>query len=312
MDLDFGDAITSWRETQYTCIKRLGSGGASTVFAMLATSGVLKGKLFAVKFFDAKEKPKRWQLNFMKEIHFLRSCDHPAITKVYDEGVHQNDYPFVVMEHMQGSLHDVYERKLEYGDRLKISIVVQLLSALNYLARLDPPGVHCDIKPKNILFKGTSCVLSDFGLVALQHSEGPAADWSRPESIPMAFRYRTPELIPFWEDGTPIPPASDIFQLGLVAAELFTDRNPLKDEGGARKVELGPLAAVPGRRSATITALVSEMLVYDKKDRITAREALRQWQDLLLQSYAPDPTKPRPPRASRRRRGRRGDGESVG
>ncbi len=294
MPLTFSDAVISWRETRYACVKRFGSGGASTVYAMLATSGVLKGNLFAVKFFDAQNRGENWHWNFMKEVHFLRSCDHPSVARVYDEGVHGTS-PFVVMGLMDGSLHDAFRRRVVWDDRRKISVVTQLLSALNYLSRLDPPGVHCDIKPQNILFKGTSCVLSDFGLVKLLHADTPPDRWTPPTVLPMAQGYRTPEVGAYMRDGTPLPPASDIFQLGLVAAELFTGQNPLNPKGGAKRVEVNPLAPVPGRHGVAVAALLADMLATDTQDRITARDALGRWQELLLLSYTPDPPKLRLP-----------------
>ena len=259
---------------------------------MLATSGVLKGNLFAVKFFDAQDRGDSWHWNFMKEVHFLRGCDHPASAKVFDEGVHHSS-PFVVLGLMDGSLHDHYRQQKPWDDGRKISLVTQLVSALNYLARHDPPGVHCHIKPQNILFKGTSGVLSDFGLVKLLHADTAPDQWTPPKNLPMAQEYRTPELVAYMRDGTPLPPASDVFQLGLVAAELFTGQNPLDPKGGGERVAVNHLAPVLGRHGATVAALLADMLVIDTHDRITASDALLRWQDLLLVSYAPDPKEPR-------------------
>ena len=75
---------------------------------MLATSGPHKGNLFAVKFFDALDRPE-WRLGFMREINLLRSFDHPAIIRVYDEGVYKEKYPFLVMEYMFETLGGLYK-----------------------------------------------------------------------------------------------------------------------------------------------------------------------------------------------------------
>jgi serine/threonine protein kinase len=109
----------------------------------------------------------------------------------------------------------------------------------------------------------------------------------------MAQNYRSPEIVPFAKDGTPLPPASDIFQLGLVAAELFTGKNPLKPKGGMDRVELNLLAEVPEPHSATITALLHDMLVMSTADRITAANALDRWQELYLTSLQPPANQPR-------------------
>ncbi len=295
--MQFKDVAVSWKETSYVCIKKLGEGGASAVFLMMATSGAFKGKHFAVKFFKRVDRPN-WHLAFMKEIHFLRSCSHPSIIRVFDEGMYQDTQPFVVMEYMDGNLAECPDGGKGLGLPEKISLIVQILSALNYLSRQDPPGVHRDIKPPNILRQGNNWVLSDFGLVFLVHTFEKPGEWKKPTVVPMAQNYRTPELVPYARDGTPLPPASDVFQLGLVAAELFTGTNPLKPIGGMNSVELNPLAAVPEPHSATITALLQDMLEIETEKRITAAAALQRWQELYFTSLRPGAGQRRTPVAS--------------
>jgi eukaryotic-like serine/threonine-protein kinase len=109
------------------------------------------------------------------------------------------------------------------NETAKVSIIMQLLSALDYLSRRDPYVVHRDIKPKNIFLKAGTCVLGDFGLIF--QDVAPAGTGQRAGSIPaMAQMYRTPELIEYHVTGKQPPPASDVFQLGLVACELFTGK----------------------------------------------------------------------------------------
>ena len=161
----------------------------------------------------------------------------------------------------------------------KVSIVMQLLSALDYLSRRDPYVVHRDIKPKNIFLKAGTCVLGDFGLV-FQDVALPAT--GDPEgAIPaMAQMYRTPELVEYQVSGKKPPPASDVFQLGLVAAELFTGKNPLRPGGPKKPVELGPLEDLLGPVGETIKARLEEMIVIDTEARLPACLLLPRWLDL--------------------------------
>jgi serine/threonine-protein kinase len=103
-----------------------------------------------------------------------------------------------------------------------------LLSALRYLASSRPPVVHRDVKPQNIFIKGRSCVLGDFGLMkVLNGSEEMDREVFRESTGPgMPYYYRTPDLIAYAKGEANITPKSDVFQLGLVAAELFTGWNP--------------------------------------------------------------------------------------
>ena len=61
----------------------------------LATTGPNKGVLFAIKLFNPYSSEKEdWKQAFMREVHVLRDCNHPAIVKVFDEGVLGDGRPF--------------------------------------------------------------------------------------------------------------------------------------------------------------------------------------------------------------------------
>src|SRR5882724_850023 len=159
------DAFVSWRDVTYVKMDKAGQGGIGKVTVVLATTGQRKGVLFAVKVFSPDSPAKEdWKQGFMREVHVLRDCDHPAIVKVFDEGVVEGGRPFFVMEYLPRTLWGaIQDGKLD--ESAKLSIVMQLLSALDYLARRDPYVVHRDIKPKNIFLKEGTCVLGDFGLI---------------------------------------------------------------------------------------------------------------------------------------------------
>jgi serine/threonine protein kinase len=106
---------------------------------------VYKGLQFAVKVFDRPDRAG-WRHRFMREVNFLRACDHPSIMRVYDEGEDAADRPFIVMEYLPQTLRD--RRRERLSNIEKVSYTLQLLSALRYLAHLDPPVVHRDIKPR--------------------------------------------------------------------------------------------------------------------------------------------------------------------
>ena len=273
------DVFVSWRDITYEAVRNAGTGGIGKVSFALATNGPNKGVLFAVKVFspDSREK-EHWKQAFMREVHVLRDCNHPAIVRIFDEGVLGEGRPFFVMECLPGTLSEAMKAgSLE--ETAKVSIVMQLLSALDYLSRRDPYVVHRDIKPKNIFLKAGTCVLGDFGLVF--QDVAPAATGQPEGAIPaMAQMYRTPELVEYQVTGKKPPPASDVFQLGLVAAELFTGKNPLRPGGPKKPVELDPLDDLFGPVGATIRARLEEMIVIDTEARLPAWRLLPRWLDL--------------------------------
>ena len=42
---------------------------------------------------------------------------------------------------------------------------MQMFDVLSYLNRIDPPVIHYDLKPANILYKDGEIKITDFGLV---------------------------------------------------------------------------------------------------------------------------------------------------
>jgi eukaryotic-like serine/threonine-protein kinase len=273
------DVFVSWRDITYESVRSAGDGGIGEVYVALATNGPNKGLLFAVKVFAPRSREKQdWRHAFMREVHVLRDCRHPAIVKVFDEGVLGDGRPFFVMDYLPKTLKDAMEAD-SLDETAKVNVVMQLLSALDYLSRRDPYVVHRDIKPKNIFLKAGTCVLGDFGLV---FQDVAAAVTSQSQGVipQMPQMYRTPELVEHHITGKRPPSASDVFQLGLVACELFLRKNPLRHAGPEVAVELESIADLPGTVGKTITARLKEMIVIDTKARLPARQLLPLWLDL--------------------------------
>src|SRR5271167_4544325 len=123
--------FVSWRDITYEQVGSAGEGGIGKVFVVLARNGPRKGVLCAVKVFNPGSREKEdWRQAFMREVHVLRDCDHPAIVKVFDEGMLQDGRPFFVMEYLPETLWAAMQAG-NLDDRAKLSIVMQLLSALD-------------------------------------------------------------------------------------------------------------------------------------------------------------------------------------
>ncbi|MBL8794738.1 MAG: protein kinase [Planctomycetia bacterium] len=269
--------FVSWRAIRYEKLRNLNEGGIGKVSLALATNGPMKGTLFAVKEFspDSSEK-EAWRQDFMREMGVLRDCHHPAIVRVFDDGVIGDDRPFFVMEYLPHNLREaIKENKLD--ELAKLSVVMQLLSTLDYLARREPYVVHRDIKPQNIFLKSASCVLGDFGLIYHDWT----AETKTKSSIPqMAQMYRTPELVAFHNTGVKPTPASDVFQLGLVVAELFTGKNPLRPGGASKPIKLDEIDNISGPLGPSIKTRLEEMLAIPTGSRLPASRLLPLWMDL--------------------------------
>ena len=111
--LDSGKSLRADSDVWYRIIQRLGAGGSAVTYLVVAKSGENKGILFALKIFRRMSKPERRE-SFLREVEFLKAQEHPAIMRVFDEGLFvynvagiQSEYPFVVAEYLPRTLYHV-------------------------------------------------------------------------------------------------------------------------------------------------------------------------------------------------------------
>ena len=102
LSLGFRQVVKSG-DAAYTCMQRLGVGGTAETYLMLATEGPLRGQFFALKIFRRLSKPE-WRESFLAEVKFLQGCNHPAVMRVFDEGLYLDEHPFVVAEYLPDTL----------------------------------------------------------------------------------------------------------------------------------------------------------------------------------------------------------------
>ena len=274
--LNFDDCLLGVSDTVYRTIQRLGAGGNAVTYLMVALDGPNKGVPFAVKLFKNLSAPERRD-QFLDEIELLGSLQHPSIMRTYDwgfftSGAEETKQPYVVAEYLPQTLRSAL-RSNSLSMTEKLSITLQLLSALAYLSERTPQIVHRDIKPANIFLKGKSCVLGDFGLAkVLDGSAEIDRDiFKESAGVGMPFQYRTPDLVNYANNESDLTIQSDVFQLGLVLAELFTGNNPSKKSKKLLEpVSLNKIGTIRGAGSSDISTLLTRMLEFDpsKRDEI--------------------------------------------
>lgn len=284
LDIEIGQTFRSRSGIYYRNIQRLGAGGNSIVYLVIALNKSYRGVLFALKIFTRLSDAQRLG-RFQREAEFLRECEHPAIMRIYDDGTYPvrrdegtTEFPFVVAEYLPNTLHDTIRTATTTVERL--SYTLQILSALQYLSEHNPPVAHRDIKPQNIFVKGRSCVLGDFGLMKFldNDDEIDREIFSESTGPGMPRFYRTPDLVAYGKREALLTAKSDVFQFGLVVAEMFTRRNPCKRSADLLlPVELESIGDIPGIHNQGIRMLIERMLDFNISSRPAASDLIDQW-----------------------------------
>ena len=125
------------------------------------------------------------------ELSILEETVHPHITRVFELMEDARCY-YIVMELITGgNLFDMIRKKHRFTERDAVSIIKQLLLALNYMHGLNI--MHRDLKPENLLCENTDdgqidIKLTDFGF-ATKFNQGQKETLSLGSPL-----YMAPEL----------------------------------------------------------------------------------------------------------------------
>lgn len=267
----------------YRNLQFLGKGGNGTAFLVSCTGGQYKGEIFAMKVFHKISSIER-RTRFLNEVKFMKEQYHPSIMRQYDEGTYL-ERPFVIVEYLPNTLANEIKKET-IGIGKGITYAMQLLSAVKHLS--NKSIIHRDIKPENIFINNYSAILGDFGLIKRIETIDPNDREEICGYAAMPFFYRSPDLVSYAKGESNLSIASDIFQLGLVFAHMFTGLNPLKkpeNNNVLSNIELFEIQQIKGRYGERIKNIITRMLDIDCNTRITVDRALDDFNG-IFESFA--------------------------
>jgi WD40 repeat protein/class 3 adenylate cyclase/tRNA A-37 threonylcarbamoyl transferase component Bud32 len=241
---------------RYEVLETLGAGGEGRVVKALDRQ---HDRLVALKIRAVRDDRLRDEL--LNEARILLAVPpHPALPLVREDFFDGDDY-VVAMDWVEGT--DLARLLAERGrpglaSSSVLAYLAQAAEALTHLHSQDPPVIHGDVKPANlILSTGGRVKLVDFGM-----SSAPDAPLRRAGTP----GFRAPELA---ADGAPSR-ASDVFSLAATAFALLSGSAPAGvlpswdgiEPAQAEQLEAAlrqGLATDPARRPATPGELVESL-----------------------------------------------------
>ena len=101
---------------------------------------------------------------FDRQIIILMNLNHPQIVKILDT-FNENNRQYLILEYKEGkTLSYLVKENFKFNYSLILDIALQIVMILEYLHSQDPPVIHRDITPDNILMdENNKCYLIDFG-----------------------------------------------------------------------------------------------------------------------------------------------------
>lgn len=202
------------RSDSFTILKQLAFGGFSAVYLAEDVGGdkvVIKESVTTIGD-TAHGKALEF---FRREAALLSGLDHPRIAKVLDNFI-ESGRNYIVLEYVQGqNLREYVRSHGALKETTVLALLAQMADVLCYLHSQEPPIVHRDFTPDNMVLKADrTLVVIDFG--AANEYVGTATGTLIGKQC-----YMPPEQVRGKSD-----PRTDLYALGCTAAFLLTGKDP--------------------------------------------------------------------------------------
>jgi len=179
----------------------------------------------AFKVFHPGSIPKHQEPELFNEAFVLSKLTHENIVRVYEANTFQyreKRFCYIAMEFVEeGTLATYIEKETRLLPDVAINIQKDICRGLAKLHQTEPPLVHRDVKPQNVMISHWNdkilAKVSDFGLA--KHVD-PV---TRVTEAAGTLAYLPPEG--FWDYETP---ASDVFSAGIIFYIMLTGVAPFK------------------------------------------------------------------------------------
>lgn len=205
---------------------------------------------------------------FEREAKILQQLDHPRIPTYIDyfSSETPSDVQFLlVQEYIEGkTLQHLVEKGWRGTETEILDIFWQLVNILAYLHTLNPPVIHRDINPKNILLSPLNEVyLVDFGAV----QERIRTTFLGGSTIVGTYGY-----VPFEQFSGHTVPASDYYALGATLLYMLSHRHPTDFPTDEMKPQFHDFLQI----SPKIVRLLDGLLEPSVKQRIASPNQVRE------------------------------------
>ena len=235
----------------------LGQGAFSKVWKVKDTQ---TGVTLALKVFTVDRDYDESGMNMLtREFSLMIDADHPNLLRPLYFGVSHDDshQPYLTLPFCKSGNINKMIGQITENEAWKL--IRDTASALAYLHAMNPPIIHQDIKPANILIGNDGYYkLSDFGVsIQVRSTITKMTEADKSYLSAGTISYMAPEK--FSSDHRPIM-ANDIYSLGATVYEMLTGYLPFGNDGGLLQMKGAKIPVLQGNYSQQLKDVLKQCL----------------------------------------------------
>jgi serine/threonine protein kinase len=273
-----GSADLPEKINRYVVKRLLGKGGQGAVYHAYDPNLAID---VAVKVLHPDFRSEEFIDRIRAEARTAVRLTAPNVVRVYD---FDEQYPYLVMEYCgDGDLNHYLKMRRRRSLAEIASITGQICDALIAAHEHDPPILHRDLKPGNVLFQKQTPKVADFGLAKML---GGGTGLTTTRGVMGTVRYCSPEQL---RDASKVDQRTDIWAAGVVLYELLTWMRPFDKPGDsfvsvAVRVHTESPRQPPYEIPAPLMGVILRALEKDADKRYRSAREMRQALDEALRA----------------------------
>ena len=239
------EALQELKDVRCLADNELGRGAYGKVYTVKYGDVIYAAKeihSLLVEFATPEEK-QQLRNNFLRECYNCSVLHHPNIVRfigVYYPHGDRSIIPAMVMELMDDSLTN-FVKKSNIGLKMKFSILHDVACGLSYLHGRNPPILHRDLSPNNVLMSSDMVAkISDLGVAKVVKADSKMTK-NKLTQAPGCADFMPPEAL---EDIPQYDVSIDVFSYGGIVLHVATQKWPSPEAAIKRNSKNDKLTAL--------------------------------------------------------------------